>query len=94
MKESYKKYAKLIVNEVVCVKPGEKVLIEVTDADDGLACEMIRAVYAAGGRPFYHQLRDSLQSVWISGADEETVRMQATWDVQRMQERMCTSLCA
>ena len=86
MNESYKKYAKLIVNEVVCVKPGEKVLIEVTDADDGLACEMIRAVYAAGGRPFYHQLRDSLQSVWISGADEETVRMQATWDVQRMQE--------
>lgn len=86
MKEVYVKYAKLIVEQVVCVKPGENVLIEITDVDDGLALEMMRAVHAVAGRAFYHQMRDTLQSAWISGADNEAIQMQAQWDVQRMRE--------
>lgn len=86
MNEIYEKYAKMICNQSLAVKPGEKVLIEITGVEDGLAAALIRAVYEAGGQPFYNQLRDSLQSAWISRASAEAFQMQAAWDIHRMEE--------
>lgn len=86
MKEIYTKYASLIVGQTVAVKPGEKVLIELSGVEDGMAAELIRAVYAAGGKPFYTQRRDCLKSAWITGADGEAMEMQARWDKARMEE--------
>lgn len=86
MKEIYEKFARLICEQSLAIQPGEKVLIEITGMEDGLAAALIRAVYKAGGLPFYNQLRDSLQSVWISGAGAEAMEMQAAWDMRRMEE--------
>ncbi len=86
MNEIYEKFAKLICEQSLAVQPGEKVLIEITGIEDGLAAALMRAVYEAGGQPFYNQLRDSLQSVWISGAGADAMAMQSAWDVRRMEE--------
>ena len=84
MTEQHQAFADVIVNTALGVRPGEKVLVELTGVDDGLGAAVIRAVYAAGGRPFYHQMRDNLQAAWLAEADAETIRLQAEWDTARM----------
>ena len=76
--------AKVIVERCCAVKPGERVLVEATGCEDALAAEVLRAVYDAGGAPFYNQMWDSLQSAWLEHACEESVRLQAAWDAERM----------
>ena len=76
--------AKVIVERCCAVKPGERVLVEATGCEDALAAEVLRAVYDAGGAPFYNQMWDSLQSAWLERACEESVRLQAAWDAERM----------
>lgn len=64
--------AKVIVERCCAVKPGERVLVEATGCEDALAAEVLRAVYDAGGAPFYNQMWDSLQSAWLERACEES----------------------
>ena len=86
MEDINRSFAALIVTQVCAVQPGERVLIELTDPDEGMGAELIRAVHRVGGRPFYHQMRDALEAAWISCADEDTIRHQADWDRQRMEQ--------
>ena len=50
--DGLRRLAGVIVERCCRVKPGERVLIEVTGCEDALAAEVIRAVYGAGGEPF------------------------------------------
>lgn len=84
--ERISKFAKVIVERCCAVKEGERVLVEVTGSEDALAAEVIRAVYDAGGVPFYNQVWDSLQSVWLERAGVEAVKLRAGWDTERMRE--------
>ena len=86
MEDINQRFAALIVTQACAVQPGERVLTELTDPDEGLGAELIRAVHRVGGHPFYHQMRDTLEAAWISCADEDTIRRQADWDRQRMEQ--------
>lgn len=79
-------FADMIIEQLVAVQPQEKVLIEITDQDNGLAAELIRAVYQAGGVPFYHHQRDRLQCAWLQKASVDAIALQASWDAMRMRE--------
>ena len=81
-----KSFAKTIVEHCCAVQPGERVLVEVTGCEDALAAEVIRAVYDAGGVPFYSQIWDSLQAAWLERAGGEDIRKRAEWDEARMRE--------
>ena len=69
-----KSFAKTIVEHCCAVQPGERVLVEVTGCEDALAAEVIRAVYDAGGVPFYSQIWASLQAAWLERAGDEAVK--------------------
>ena len=78
--DGLRRLAGVIVERCCRVKPGERVLIEVTGCEDALAAEVIRAVYGAGGEPLYIQRWDSLQAAWLERAGAEAVRLCAERD--------------
>ena len=76
--------AKKLVNFSANVQKGDKVLVEITGEEHDLGKEIIREIYAAGGKPFFYLWNDELQKEWLMGLDEETVALQAQWDAERM----------
>ena len=49
----YPKLAKLLVNYSCALKRGERILLDLWDVPDEFAVELLRAVRAAGGVPFF-----------------------------------------
>jgi len=86
----YRTFAEKLVNHSCSLKPGEKLLLEVTGHEDVLAKEIIRAVYKAGGQPFLSLIDESLQKAWLTGGSDgisrEALEAQARWDKARMEE--------
>jgi len=68
------------------VQPGQKVLIEVFDAGEEIAEELIAAVYAAGGQPFVNMVRTRVQRAWLLGVGKAQMRAQTDWDLARMRQ--------
>ncbi|MDO4581654.1 MAG: aminopeptidase [Bacillota bacterium] len=85
----YKELAGLLVNYSMKVQPGENALIEVFGQEEALTKELIKAVYAAGGRPFVMVQNDRFRKLWLEQADEQAVRLLAERDRAFMRQMDC-----
>ena len=72
-----KELAKNLVEYSCNIKSGEKVLIEATDVDNNLICEIIDAVYNVGAYPFYRLYDYQTQKHLIKGTTDEHSNLQS-----------------
>lgn len=84
--ERVKKLCRNLVQYSCRVKPGDRVLIEVTGAEDELACALIDAVYEAGGKPFFGLGRPPVTRAWLMRVDKQQVEDLTRWDSARMRD--------
>ncbi len=78
--------AKNLVNYSIELKPGEKVLIELFDAGEELAAEVIREVYNKGAKPFLSVKNNRLMRELFFGTDREHMSETAGYEVTRMND--------
>ncbi len=81
-----KTLASLLLGHAVKLKPGENLLIEITDSGEEMAVELIRQAYALGANPFIQYTNQRIQREWIAGANLDQVRRQASYDIPRMKD--------
>lgn len=80
------KLAKNLVQYSVNLKPGEKVLIEVTgESPKPLVKAIVKEVYLAKGHPFVVLRDSSIQREILMSLDDETVDFMAACDLKLMQ---------
>lgn len=85
----YKTLASGLVNYSVAAKPGDKVLIEVTDVPTAFTAELIRQVYAAGAYPFVETYKGKVEAALRSGTSEEHSKLLADFAGYRMSKMDC-----
>ena len=73
-----------LVNYSTRLKPGERVLIEVTGFEVAIINALIKEVYLAGGQPFVSINETEVQRELLLGADAKQLAKWAEWDVARM----------
>lgn len=78
--------AATLINYSVGLKPGEKVLIEMTGTANGLAHALVREAYLCGGEPYLSLLNQPLLREWLKNASGNQIEAQAVWDRSRMKE--------
>ncbi len=84
--ERIKKLCGTLVNYSCEVKKGEKVLIDVTGCGDSLTQELIKAVYAAGGLPYFTTPHARVTREWLMRASKEQIEDITKWESVRMRE--------
>lgn len=89
MDERLKILAKNLVNYSCAVKPGEKVLIEVTDAPDEVPVALVNAVYAAQGIPYVKINRAKVQRDLLMNCTKEQIEDMTRYDSARMKDMQC-----
>jgi len=78
------KLADIIVNYSLRLKKGEKVLIETTDAGDGIAKLLVKKAYEAGALPLVNTYYLSVRRALILGMDEAQADEWARHDEETM----------
>jgi aminopeptidase len=78
--------AKNLVNYSCAVKPGEKVLVEVTGGHEALVLALIREIYKAGGVPFVSVKLSRIERELLLGTTAEMEQSRADYAVARMQQ--------
>lgn len=82
----YIKLADLIVGYSLGIRRGDNVLIEITDAPDEFAVELMRAVCGAGGRPFVEVRRSRLNREILRQTDDRAARLIRDVELARMKK--------
>ncbi|ASS74395.1 aminopeptidase [Tumebacillus algifaecis] len=82
----YELLAKNLVEYSVALKPGEKVLLEVTDGEVPLTREIIKAAYAVGALPFLWNREPQLNRELMRGASAEQVKLWGEHDKALMEQ--------
>lgn len=78
--------AKNLINYSVNLKPGEKILIEVSGFETPLTKALIQEVYQAGGIPFVTIKNQEINRVLLEHATREQMEINARWESNRMEE--------
>jgi aminopeptidase len=78
--------AKNLVNYSLKLKPGEKVLIELSGFELGLVKELIKEIYHAGGYPFVSIKNTEVNRLLLENAEQEQLESIAKWESARMSE--------
>lgn len=78
--------AKNLVNYSIHLQKGEKVLIEHTDIPTQLVTEIVKEVYAKGGKPFTVGYDSKIKREMLLGASEEYLDDLRRYDELRMSE--------
>ena len=78
--------AKTLVGYSCAVKPGEKVLIEVTGGHEALVLSIVREVYAAGGVPFVSVKLPRIERALLLSTTAEMENSRADHATARMRE--------
>lgn len=81
--------AEMIVGYSCAVKPGDRMLIEVSGPATDLAEEVVKAAYRAGGLPFLQVRHRRLWRAFLRGATEEQMRILADTDRGLMEQMDC-----
>lgn len=90
MDERIKKLAHTLVNYSMQVKKNEKVYINYTGQDtEGLAREVIKEVYLAGGLPFPHYINSRVQREMLLNCSEDQLKVMAEIDGAEMSMMDC-----
>lgn len=78
--------AKNLVRYSCEVKPGEKVLIEVTGGHEELVVALVNEIYAAGALPFVSVKLPRIERALLLGNSEELENSRADYAAKRMQD--------
>ncbi len=82
----YPKLAKLLVEYSTQIKPGDRVLLDITDAPDEFSVELIRAVRAAGGMPLVDVRHTRVTRELLRGTDEAHASLLRDLELSRMKQ--------
>ncbi|MDD3244313.1 MAG: aminopeptidase [Eubacteriales bacterium] len=80
------KFARNLVNYSCRVQPGESVLIDISAGRSELLCELIDAVYEAGGYPFINIRDAQANRRQMMGATPEAVAVMTDFESYRMKK--------
>lgn len=83
------KLANTLVNFSTEAKAGDNVLISATNGCEPLVKALIKAVYAAGGRPFVWQSSAEVERALALGCTEEQLKIRAEADALLMSKMQC-----
>jgi len=83
------KLANTLVNFSTEVKSGDNVLISATNGCETLTKALVKAVYAAGGRPFVWQSSTEVERALALGCTEEQLKIRAEADALLMSKMQC-----
>jgi aminopeptidase len=86
MDERIKMLAKNLIHYSTALQKGEKILIEVFDDAIPLAQALVAEAYEVGGLPFVSVYNNRLQRELLLKASPEQMKLNAKFEVQRMQE--------
>ncbi|MEY3479775.1 MAG: hypothetical protein RIQ71_550 [Verrucomicrobiota bacterium] len=86
MDARYEKLADVLVNHSTALKPGEKVLIEVSDVPDAIVLALIRAARRAGAFPFVQLQHGRVAREMAIGAVKDQVAFIAEFEMARMKK--------
>lgn len=76
--------ADVLVNYSTKVQPGEQVLVEAFGIDNALVRALVRAIHAAGGRPFVNLRDHQVIRELLLSATEEQLNIWAEFDAHQM----------
>jgi aminopeptidase len=82
----YPKLAKLLTNYSCELKPGERVLLDLTDIPDEFTVELIRAVRAAGATPLVETRHSRVGRELLLHTDAKRARLVAELELFRMKK--------
>ncbi len=82
----YTKLAKLLVGYSIQVKSGDRVLLEMIDAPDEFAVELMRAVRAAGGTPLVEVRHTRVTREVLRATDERHAALVRDLELARMKK--------
>ncbi len=83
------KLANTLVNFSTEAKPGDNVLVSATNGCEPLVKALVRAIYAAGARPFVWQSSTEVERALAMGCTEEQLRLRAEADGLLMKNMQC-----
>ncbi len=83
------KLANTLVSFSTAVKAGDNVLISATNDCDPLVIALVKAVYAAGGKPFVWQNSMEVERALAMGYSEEQLKLRAEADALVMRQMQC-----
>lgn len=78
-----------LVNYSLCVKKGERVLIECTGEQREFITQLIAEVYQAGGQPFVNIRDTAVTRALLLGADKKQIEFWARYDCVQMDGMDC-----
>jgi aminopeptidase len=81
--------AEVVVHHSVRVEPGDVVLVEAFDVQDGLVLDLIDAIHEAKGVPLVYLRSHAVNRALMSRADEAYFRVQGEIELHQMQKVQC-----
>lgn len=78
--------AENLINNAVCLKAGENVLIETTDTPDELSTELIKAVEKVQGNAFVRNFNSRVRRQSIKSATEAQIKLEAELFLAEMKQ--------
>ncbi len=82
----YHKLAKLLVEYSIQLKPGDRVLLDMTDVPDEFSVELMRAARAAGATPFIEVRHTRVTRELLRGTNESHASLLRDLDLARMKK--------
>ncbi|MFM8457559.1 MAG: aminopeptidase, partial [Chthoniobacterales bacterium] len=86
MDSRYEKLADVLVKHSTALKPGEKVLIEVSDVPDAMVIALVRAARKAKALPFVQLQHGRVAREMAIGAVKEQIAVAAEIEMARMKK--------
>lgn len=84
--QRFEDLAKNLIHYSVELKPGEKILIEISGLEIPLARALVKEAYRAGAQPFLSIVNHTLQREILKGLSVGQAQAMASWDIARMKE--------
>jgi len=78
--------AENLINNAVCLKSGENILIDTTDTPDELSTELIKAVEKAHGNAFVRNFNSRVRRQSIKSATEAQIKLEAELFLAEMKQ--------
>ena len=78
--------AENLINNAICLKAGENVLIETTDTPEELSTELIKAVEKAQGNAFVRNSNSRVRRQSIKSATEVQLKLEAELSLAEMKQ--------
>ncbi len=77
--------ARNLINYSLKLQKGEKVWLNLSDVDDGMACALVEETYKAGGYPFVVMQNGRVERQVMRGMTKEHAELRTQFDLPKMQ---------